>query len=46
VPDSAVIQGRPVEVYREGPLVRDDRPHPGVRDIPLIGPLFGPRDDD
>jgi uncharacterized protein DUF1236 len=46
VPDSAVIEGRPVEVYRDEPPVRDDRHHPSVRDIPLIGPLFGPRDED
>jgi hypothetical protein len=46
VPDSAVIERRPVEVYRDEPQVRDDRHHPGVRDIPLIGPLFGPRDED
>jgi hypothetical protein len=46
VPDSAVIEGRPVEVYRDEPPVRDDRHRPSVRDIPLIGPLFGPRDED
>jgi hypothetical protein len=46
VPDSAVIERRPVEVYRDEPPVRDDRPHPSVRDIPLIGPLIGPRDED
>jgi len=33
--------GPPVEVYRDGPPMRDDRPH-GLRDLPLIGPLFGP----
>lgn len=44
VPDSAVIERRPVEVYRDEPPVRDH--HPSVRDIPLIGPLFGPRDED
>jgi hypothetical protein len=46
VPDGAVIERRPVEVYRDEPPVRDDRHHPSVRDIPLIGPLFGPRDED
>lgn len=46
VPDSAVIEGRPVDVYRDEPPVRDDRHHPSARDIPLIGPLFGPRDED
>ncbi len=46
VPDSAVIEGRPVEVYRDPPPVRSERPHPSVRDIPLIGPLFGPPDQD
>jgi hypothetical protein len=46
VPDSAVIEGRPVEVYRDEPPVRDDRHRPSVRDIPLIGPLFGPPDGD
>jgi hypothetical protein len=45
VPDSAVIERRPVEVYRDEPPVREDR-HPSARDIPLIGPLFGPRDED
>jgi len=43
VPDSAVIERRPVEVYRDEPPVRER--HPSVRDIPLIGPLFGPRED-
>src|SRR6202035_472032 len=42
VPDSAFIEGGPVEVYRDGPPVRDDRHRPSARDIPLIGPLFGP----
>jgi hypothetical protein len=46
VPDGAVIEGRPVEVYRNEPPVREERHHPSVRDIPLIGPLFGPRDED
>jgi hypothetical protein len=41
-----VIEGRPVEVYRDEPRERDERHHPSVRDIPLIGPLFGPRDED
>ncbi len=45
VPDSAVIEGRPVEVYRDPPPLRE-RPHPSARDIPLIGPLFGPPDQD
>lgn len=46
VPDSAVVEGRPVEVYRDEPPVRDDRHRPSARGIPLIGPLFGPRDED
>jgi hypothetical protein len=46
VPDGAVIEGRPVEVYRGEAPVREERHHPSVRDIPLIGPLFGPRDED
>jgi hypothetical protein len=46
VPDRSVIERRPAEVYRDEPPVRDDRHHPSVRDIPLIGPLFGPRDED
>jgi uncharacterized protein DUF1236 len=46
VPDRPVIEGRPVEVYRDEPRERDERHHPSVRDIPLIGPLFGPRDED
>ena len=45
VPDSAVIEGPPVEVYRGEPPVREDR-HPSARDIPLIGPLFGPPHED
>jgi hypothetical protein len=45
VPDSAVIERGPVEVYRDEPPVRREH-HPSVRDIPLIGPLFGPRDED
>jgi Protein of unknown function (DUF1236) len=45
-PDTEVIeQRRPVEVYRDRPPVRDDGPHP-LRDLPLIGPLFGPPDHD
>ncbi len=46
VPDGAIIEGRPVEIYRDEPPVRDDRHHPSVRDIPLIGPLFGRPDED
>ena len=45
VPDSPVIEGRPVEVYRGEPPVREER-HPSARDIPLIGPLFGPPHED
>jgi hypothetical protein len=37
-----IEEGPPVEVYRDGPPVREDRPHPGLSDLPLIGPLFGP----
>jgi len=46
VPDDAVIERRPVEVYRDEPPARGDRHHPSARDIPLIGPLFGPPDED
>ena len=47
VPDDAVIERRPVEVYPDRPPLREERPRPGLRDIPLIGPLFGPpRDED
>ena len=46
VPDRPAIEGRPVEVYRDEPPVREDRHRPSARDIPLIGPLFGPRDED
>jgi hypothetical protein len=45
VPDSAVIEHRPVEVYPDAPPVRRDR-GPGLSDIPLIGPLFGPPHED
>jgi hypothetical protein len=44
VGDRVPDEGPPVEVYREGPPVRDHRP--GLSDLPLIGPLFGPPHED
>jgi hypothetical protein len=41
-----VIERPPVvEVYPDGPPVREERHH-GLSDLPIIGPLFGPPHDD